>query len=358
MTNTFKIILGIVVMIIIGFSFYYLSSIITYVLIAAIMSLIGAPIMRMFSGIRIGKVAMPSAISAILTILCFYLFFAGFVALFLPMILDQVRTISSIDPQEAIAVITDRLNRIDQFIDPYLGDSEKQATDYLQDELIKIIQPSQITNLFGNIVGVLGNLLTALFSITFISFFFLIDEDLIYRIIFALVPPEYEEKFNNVYNTSRNLLSRYFIGVLIQMVCVGALIMFGLSIFGVKNAVLIGTFAGIINIIPYVGPFIGLIFGLIIALLTNPSISVALVLSIASTFIAVQALDNIFFQPLIFSNSVKAHPLEIFLLILIAGTLGGIALMIVAIPVYTVMRVVAKEFLSQFKFVKSLTSRL
>ena len=75
-------------------------------------------------------------------------------------------------------------------------------------------------------------------------------------------------------------------------------------------------------------------------------------------FASVQVIDNILFQPLIYSSSVKAHPLEIFLVILAAGSLAGIIGMILAIPVYTIIRVVAKEFFDNMKIVKKITKSL
>ena len=71
-----------------------------------------------------------------------------------------------------------------------------------------------------------------------------------------------------------------------------------------------------------------------------------------------QLIDNFLFQPLIFSNSVKAHPLEIFLVVLSAGIIWGISGMIVAIPFYTLLRIIAKEFLSEFKVIEQLTKNI
>jgi predicted PurR-regulated permease PerM len=79
---------------------------------------------------------------------------------------------------------------------------------------------------------------------------------------------------------------------------------------------------------------------------------------IIASLLTINVLDAIFFQPFIFSNTVKAHPLEIFIVILMAGTLAGISGMIVAIPVYTLIRIVAKEFLAHFKFFKKLTEKI
>jgi len=72
-------------------------------------------------------------------------------------------------------------------------------------------------------------------------------------------------------------------------------------------------------------------------------------------FIIGQLIDNFFSQPYIFSKSVKSHPLEIFLVIIISGTLFGPIGMIAAIPFYTSLKVILKEFLSENKIVKTLT---
>jgi predicted PurR-regulated permease PerM len=78
----------------------------------------------------------------------------------------------------------------------------------------------------------------------------------------------------------------------------------------------------------------------------------------AIVFISVQIIDNILFQPLIYSSSVKAHPLEIFLVIMAAGSLAGVLGMFLAIPTYTIIRVIAKEFFDNMKLVRKLTESL
>jgi len=82
------------------------------------------------------------------------------------------------------------------------------------------------------------------------------------------------------------------------------------------------------------------------------------IVKILGTFIGANLIDNMVLQPLIYSSSVKAHPLEIFLVILLAGSLAGIPGMILAIPTYTVVRIIAKEFLSQLRIVQKLTERM
>jgi len=166
-----------------------------------------------------------------------------------------------------------------------------------------------------------------------------------------------------VISATKELLARYIYGIIVQVVLVAIIITLGMTIIGVENALLIGLFAGIVNIIPYVGPPLGALFASIVAITFNLDMNfyeflLPMILQIVAVFALTQLVDNMLLQPYIFSNSVKAHPLEIFLVILMAGTLSGIPGMILAIPSYVILRVIAKEFLSEFKLVKALTKNI
>ena len=159
------------------------------------------------------------------------------------------------------------------------------------------------------------------------------------------------------------MLTKYFIGVLGDMLFVATITFIGLWIIGVENALLIGVFAGLVNIIPYIGPIMALLFGILIGVTTNLQLDfytqlIPLIGKISFVFVIVQLIDALFFQPLVISNIVKAHPLEIFIVILIAGTFAGIGGMVIAVPVYTILRIIAKEFLYNFKFIQKLTENL
>ena len=127
---------------------------------------------------------------------------------------------------------------------------------------------------------------------------------------------------------------------------------------GIKYALLLGFFAAIINIIPYIGPIIGTVFGLFVGITTTIETQglyaeiIPLFIKMNIIYWAVHLLDNAIFQPVIFSNSIKAHPLEVFILIWVAGTLGGVLGMILAIPCYTVFRVIMKEIMLEFGWMK------
>jgi predicted PurR-regulated permease PerM len=141
------------------------------------------------------------------------------------------------------------------------------------------------------------------------------------------------------------------------------LITIGMYIIGLKNALIIGVIAGMMNVIPYVGVFIGGAIAILLGLSGNLDMDfysgmLPLAGKISLVLICINLLDGMLLQPTIYSNSVKAHPLEIFLVIMISGSIAGIPGMILAIPSYTVLRIIAKEFFSKFTAIKKLTNKL
>jgi len=236
--------------------------------------------------------------------------------------------------------------------------------------LYEFLDPSVIPKFFTSIVGTLGSFIIGLMSVLFIAFFFLREQGLFNTMVAGLVPDKHERKVIQAINESSALLIRYFIGVLGQVTIITVFVTLALTILGVKNALLIGFFAALMNIIPYVGPFVGAVFAAVITISSNLGMPfypvegmdqptmLPLLIKVFVVFGIMQMLDNFILQPNIFSKSVKAHPLEIFLIVLIGANIGGIMGMVLAIPGYTVVRVIAKVFLSEFKVVQRLTQGL
>ncbi len=242
-------------------------------------------------------------------------------------------------------------------------DGNASFSDRMRKSAFTFLNPSRIPKLFASLIGTLGNLIIGLFSIVFIGFFFLREQGLFNDMLSSIIPDKYEEQTVQAINETSNLLIRYFTGVLAQMTVITIFVSVVLSVLGVKNALLIGFFAALMNVIPYIGPIIGAGFAMAITVSSNLDLSfynemVPLLLKICGVFAIMQMLDNFILQPNIFSKSVKAHPLEIFIVILIGAKIGGVSGMVLAIPFYTVLRVVGKVFLSEFKVVQSITKGL
>jgi predicted PurR-regulated permease PerM len=358
--NNWRILFSLAAIALVFYILWYFRVIITYVLIAVVVSLLGDPMMRLLKKVTIKGRFMPAWLRASITLIVFFGVLIGLGFLFVPIISKEVEILSSIDINELMSRLKMEWAAISQSVqDSRANINTEQVWSGVQDYLSGILNFSWI----GNIVGAISNFMIGFASVIFISFFFLKDGYLFTKIVFTLTPDQHMEKMKTIMEHTHSLLSKYFIGLCLQSLVMLTLVSLSLWIIGVENALLIGVFAGLINIIPYVGPLLGGAFGLIVAITTglhsDPNIDVwMLSIKVISVFIVAQQVDGFVVQPLVLGNSVKAHPLEVFIVVLAAGTLGGITGMILALPVYTIFRVVAREFLSEFKWVESLTREL
>jgi predicted PurR-regulated permease PerM len=350
--------------ILILFLLWYFRSIISYIIIAVIISFIGDPLMVQLRKFRIKNFVLPPWLRALITLVSIIAVFLGLGALFAPLVFEEIEFISSIDPEIVRNTIQDQIDGL-AANHPLIHDnlSDVDFTTLVVSKVQSIFSFQWLQGIFGSVFGFVGNMVIGLFAVLFISFFFLKDGFLFARITFTLTPERHIDKMKNIIEHSHILLRRYFIGIALQSLIMSLMVGLSLYFLGVKNAVLIGLFAGIVNVIPYVGPLMGAGFGLIIALTSAMQVDFAppllpLVAKVLSVFIIAQQIDGFVVQPMVLGNSVKAHPLEIFIVVLAAGTIGGVVGMVMAIPVYTILRVVAKEFLSEFKAVDTLTRDL
>ena len=340
---------------------WYFSGILVYVLIAGVFSFIGQPLVRIFDSIHYRKIAMPHTISSVIALLIMVLVVSMLILIFVPIINSQAQIISSINFQYLGEQLEKPLLSLEeQLLRFNMLDDKATLEELISGELESIVSMTSATSLLGNVVGLAGSLFIGVFSVIFLTFFFLRDEHLFFNGIMLFVPERFEEKGATILKDIRYLLSRYFVGLSFELLTMMTLITIGLKIFGVEGALLIGFLGGLMNVVPYIGPIIGALIGVILGATSNLSAEMytdvlPITLKILGTFLVANLIDNFLLQPIIYSKSVKSHPIEIFLVILMAGSLAGIPGMILAIPSYTVLRIIAKQFFSQSKLVKTLT---
>jgi predicted PurR-regulated permease PerM len=347
--------------------FWYFRDIVVYVLISGVLSIMGRPLVDLFGRIRIRRWTIPKALSALLTLAIIWTLIILFFKTFIPLISQQISYLSSIEEERLVALIDEPINRVENI---FLSLNRNLTGDlslktYMMDQVSNILSINVIQNSIGSAVGIIGNLIIAVFAITFISFFFLKDHSLFFESILMWVPDRYVDNVNRALNSIKSLLTRYFIGILIQSTCIMILITIGMTIAGIdfQQAIVMGLIVGILNVIPYVGPWLGFFVAVVMGVASHIHLDMQtvvgpLVLNMTLVVAVTQLIDNIVFQPVIFSNSVKAHPLEIFIVVLAAGFAAGVPGMILGIPAYTVMRVLAREFFYNFKVVQKVTSSL
>lgn len=364
MNRAWKIVGWVIAGLILAFLIWRFSNIIFYIIVAAVLSLIGRPLVKVFNTIRISRFSFPPALSAVLTIVLMISLALLFASMVVPLIARQTTVISSIDFTSLSHSLEAPLLEFEGILKKYrLLNQNETLKQLLQDQVTSFLNFASFSDTVSSLIGLTGSVFIALFSIIFLTFFFIKDVHLLNEIIDAITPLKHQHEIQNIMLQTKHLLSRYFVGIAIEVTTMMTLISIGLTVFGIQNALLIGFFGGLMNIIPYLGPIIGAVVGALLAVSTilsfgmyNEVISIAFI--VFAVFAGANLIDNLVLQPLIYSNSVKAHPVEIYLVILIAGSLAGITGMILAIPVYTVLRIIAKEFFSQFRIVQRLTRNI
>ena len=347
---------------------WYFRNVIIYMLVAVVVSLISKPIMKLLQKITVKGRRLPDWILAAFTLLTVLVLLMTMVSMIIPIVSGILKGISISSIESAAAQISAPLSNFNEFLRntfPSLGYNFKIETA-LMAELQKLLDVSKVSSLIGTATSFISSFGVGLFSVAFIGFFFIKDDDLFTNIVTAMVPDKHEKNAAEAISDIGHLLSRYFIGVLIEVTGVALINFLGLWLIarlGVNAALGIAFMTGILNIIPYVGPLMGGAIGTILGLILKYSSAVPIGLDVnfwvftvllIAIFCFTQLIDNILYQPLIYSTSIKATPLEIFIVLLIVGHIGGPMAMIVAIPCYTVVRVIAFRFFRHIKAIRRL----
>lgn len=357
--------------VVIGCICWFFRDVIVYMLAAAVVSLIGRPIMNFSGKIRIKGKGLPPWLYAIVTIIIILLLFLALVATVIPIIYGIAKDISMVNVESAAQSVSVPLKAINDFLIstfPSL-DSDFRIEEAILSEIKKlnVVNASLFSSVINSIVSFIASFGVGIFSVMFIAFFFLKDEKLFSNIVAALVPDRHEQNAREAFKDIEHLLSRYFVGLIVEVFGVALIDFLGLMFIarlGFNASIGIAFICGILNIIPYVGPLLGGIIGSVMAITmkyacaTSVGLDVsfwAFLLILIAIFWFAQIIDGLVYQPVIYSNSIKANALEIFIVLLMAGYIGGIIGMLVAIPCYTAIRVIAIRFFHNVKFIRKLT---
>lgn len=349
--------IGILVLTALSLYFLYLiQSILIYLVVALILTLIGNPILDFFKK----RLKFKHTLATIATLLLFILFITGFILMFIPLISSQGQNLSLLKTIEIEKSITQLVDQTSAFLESHNIDSKQM---FKEANLTSKINFNFIPNFLNVILETIGSFGIGLASVLFITFFFLKDRLSFIIGVKKLIPDSQEDKILNSLHKINHLLSRYFIGLLLQLFIVFLLYIIVLYIFGIPNPFIIAFLCAVLNIVPYIGPLIASVLAAILTMLSNLGSDfqteiLPTTIYVLIGFWIVQIIDNNLSQPFIFSKSVSSHPLEIFLVILIAGFLSGILGMIIAVPLYTIIKVIGKEFFPENPVIQLLTKNI
>ncbi len=355
---------GFVLTAIVLFLVWYFSSVVIYILVSAVLAVVARPLVRLIANIKIVKRRVPRWFAAFVTLITIWVLFIAAFSLFVPLVANKVYELSTLDFGSVLKSIEEPISRAQEYLHSLfvMPDTRFSLTEVIANSLRNIIDYETINTAFSSVIHVGMSFVIAFFSISFITFFFLKEDGLFYAMVKSVFPERYQDNVSRALDKVTVLLSRYFSGLLAESVIIMIIISIVLIIFGMKveDAFFIGLIMGVMNVIPYAGPVMGGIASLFVGIVTpicGYTVGTTMLI-IAMTLLTVKGLDDFVLQPTLYSSRVKAHPLEVFLVILIAGSAAGVVGMLLAIPAYTVLRVFAKEFFSQFSLVKKLTENV
>ena len=347
---------------------WYFRSILAYILIAVVVSLIAKPLMGILQKITIKGRKAPDWLLAAFSIITVLAVITSIIISVIPILSGIVKDISVVNMESAARGIAVPLTELNNFLRnsfPQLG-SDFRLEVFILKQFQDFFNVSMFSSVLGSAANFLTSLAVGLFSVVFIGFFFIKDDGLFTKIVCALVPDKHEANTEKAIADIGHLLSRYFIGIVIEIAGVALINFLGLLLvarLGFNAAIGIAVLTGILNVIPYVGPLLGIVLGTTLGIILKYTSMVPIGLDVnfwvfAAILIAIlyftQLIDNFVYQPLIYSTSIKSTPLEIFIVLLVVGHIGGPLAMIVAIPCYTVVRVIAFRFFRHIKAIQRL----
>ena len=348
----------------VGLLVYFFPHIFLYFAIAIILSMLGRPLCECLKKFHIKRFHLGDAVSAVLTMIIMFTTFSLLFLLIIPLVNRELTILSNIDTDAITAYFEKPIEKFYNLLIQYnIIRPEEDILKMIEDKIYSIVSWDNFSTIVSGIVSKTSSLVIGIFSIVFLTFFLLRDHNIVHNIFMAITPDNMTSRMNKILSDSRTMLTRYMFGLIAELLCMMILIFLGLTIFGIENALIIAVMGGFMNIVPYIGPVMGCFVGVIIGIISNLGISAFDMIlpnsmEIIGVFVVANIIDNFVLQPPIYSKSVFAHPIEIFLVILMAGNIGGVIGMIIAIPSYTLIRIVARQLLSEFKFVELLTRKM
>lgn len=335
-------------------SFIYITLTID-IFIAGLLSIIAYPICKKVSEIKIFKRKLGNSVGAAAATLSVIIVILGILSILIPLIYYETSKISQIDFQTLSTTFKNSTQKLDNSLTKYgLSPTSEIMGSLFGNNSDSLFDFSKITKLLEGVVNYTGSFFFHLFTILFATFFLIKDRSMIMGVFLSQIPLRHRLRLKEIFHKIESLLSRYFIGLLVEISCMMTLLSLGLWAFGVEGAIFLGCMGGLLNTIPYLGPFIGAVIAVFVNATNCISIGAYDVMLIQSViiggvFVGANLVDNVVFQPLIYAKSVKSNPLEIFIVLILSGSIGGILGMILGIPTYTIIKTFYIELMAYIK---------
>lgn len=223
----------------------------------------------------------------------------------------------------------------------------QQQLNILLGRIIPFLSENILKNILGGISAI-ANIATVLIIVPFILFYLLKDDKLFHKNILGIVPEKHREAGDEILEDIDKTISTYIIGQAIIAFTIGILMYIGYLILGLDYALILALFALLTAFIPILGAFIGVIPAILVGLTVNPIMALKIVI----LTIIVQQLEGNLIAPQVMGKRMNIHPMTFIILLLAAASLYGFIGMLIAVPVYAVLKVIIKNVYKIYKLQK------
>ena len=343
---------------------WYFREVVVYILISAVLAIMGRPLVGLLCKVRVKRFYIPRWLAAVITLILLWVIIGGLLILIAPLVSQKIAELSSLDLSVVMKNVEAPLASFQNYLSSMFGvpESNVSISEQVVEYLRQFLHANETSTIVTSIVSTGISAIIALFSISFITFFFLKEDGLFSTMVSAIFPEKYSDNVHRAIDKISLLLSRYFTGILTESLIISGAITVILFLFGMnlKDACFIAVIMGLFNVVPYAGPAVGCLISIFVGIVSPiEGCTIEYTIGvIVGTLCVVKLVDDFVLQPFIYSSKVKAYPLEIFIVILMAGSVGGVIGLLVAVPSYTVIRVFAKEFFSEVALVRKLTKEI
>lgn len=294
------------------------------------------PIVELLQKIPLGKFRLPRGISIVLVMLLFLGLIILAIGSFIPTLIDQISKLIASVPQYVSEVQKgfESLSRETWFRE-YLQAIDMTKLQQTVEKYGETVVMGTASG-FGSVLGTMTSVVIAAITIPVMTIYMLADGKKLVPFVQRVMPKRMHNEVAELLGRLNKTLSHYISGQALEMLFVGVFTTIGYMIIGQRYALLLGVIAGITNMIPYVGPYIGYIPALFIGLMQGPTEA----LLITAVVLIVQQIDSNILYPRIIGSTLNIHPLTILVILLAAGNIAGIPGMILAVPIYAVIRTI------------------
>ncbi len=329
-----------------AFGFYIIRSALIPLFVSMLIAYLLTPLTDYLENRGLGRI-----VAVTITFLFFFALLFLVILYLFPLIKNQVGDLTAALPRN-LAILNTRIAQLQGRLAVYWPPIEEvdvgvRVQKVILDTLNAL--PAYAANIFS--------FFPLLILVPLISFFFLKDAKRIRRTFVGSVPNRYFEMVMGLLYEVDQKIGSYVRGQLLRSLVIGSLTYLGLRLCGLKYSLLLGIFAGLMNLIPYAGPAIAAIPALVLAILNqaNPNalipsfLPLPLVIHVGLVYVIVQTMDAIWVAPYILGWSVDIHPLGIVLVLLFGNQLFGWWGIILAVPVASIIKLTFEAVRSRYR---------